>query len=310
LNAAALRPFESAPVEVQTRLLRGVAACAMLLCTWLFWFALRGVRWRSAAVIAFAFNPLVLLEIANGAHNDIYLLLAGLCAFVLAQRRQYELAALALGVAVATKFAYAPFVLPLAAYTLARSRSWLRSLATVAIFAGSIVALALPLSIRLSLVDVALDFNASHPPLYSYFLWRAFYHLGLHHSTQAQFALVFPLLTAACAAGIAWFALRGERRPWLELAMMISILLIPYKIEIWYAIMLALVLLIRRPWAPAAFLGIIAAGEVMERRIFFSFDRPYMVCIAVGITTAFGVWYLMHRATGKQLEMQAAEAVS
>jgi hypothetical protein len=294
-NAALLWPFRDFSVETQTRVLRITAALAALACSVLLWLALRGFAWRPTAFMAFALNPPVILSSGNGAHNDVYLLLLGLAAYILAERRRYVLAALALGLSVQTKFAYAPLILPMLAVTFVMTRSWLKTLAAAAAFGATVLALSVPLTLKLSLIDVVLSFNANHPPLYSYFLWRIFYHLGLVHSTQQMFALLFPLFTIACSAAVAWLALRRRREPLLELALFLTILFLPYKIESWYGVMFAPVLLIRRPWSCAAFLGITAGCELMQRRIFMYFDRPYVVCLLLGLAVATGVWFLLKR---------------
>ena len=94
-SAIMLVPFTHALVEEQSRVLRFYAALAALACTWTLWIMLRGHAWRSAAMAAFALNPVVLQQTALGAHNDIYGLLLALLAVLALTRKREVLAAFA-----------------------------------------------------------------------------------------------------------------------------------------------------------------------------------------------------------------------
>jgi hypothetical protein len=293
-NAALLAPLRGASVELQARVLRIAASLAALLSTVLLWIGLRGFAWRHAALIAFSLNPLVISATGNGGHNDIYTVLLGLAAYLLAGRRYYELAACMLAVSVQVKFAYAPFLLPLLAVVFVMTRSWLRTVLTAVAFAATVLAFSIPLTISRSLVDVALALNAGHLPQYTYMLWRVFYHVGLAHVvTKPIAALFFPMFTALCALGIAILALRRRREPLLELVLFISLLLLPYKVENWYGIMLTPMLFIPRPWAPAAFIGVTAASELMLRRMFMYSDNPVAIATLLGVAVGAAVWYVI-----------------
>jgi hypothetical protein len=296
-NAIALWPFRNAPVEVQARILRVWASLCALGCTLLLWIALRRFQWRPAATIAFALNPLVILASGDGGHNDIYVVLAGLGAYLLAERRWYELAACLLAASVQAKFAYAPFLLPLLAVTFATTRSGLRTLLTAAVFGVVAVALSLPLSVKLSLTDVALAFNATHTPLFSSLVWRVLRHFGLGHAiTPHAIAPVFPAFVAACSLAIAVLALRRKREPLLEFALFIGILLLPYKVESWYGIMMTPMLLIPRRWAPAAFFAVTVACELLQRRIFRLYDPTvYVMALLLGVAVGVALWLLMRQ---------------
>lgn len=297
-NAVVLWPFRNATVELQARILRVWASLCALGCTSLLWMALRKVPWREAATIAFALNPLVIVASGDGGHNDIYVVLLGLGAYVLAQRRWYELAACLLAASVEAKFAYAPFLLPLLAVTFATTRSWLRTLLTAAGFGVVTVALSYPLSVKLSLMDVAFAFNATHTPLFSSLVWRVLRHFGLGHAiTPHTIAPLFPLFVAACSVAIALLALRRRREPLLELALFIGILLLPYKVESWYGIMMTPMLLIPKRWAPAAFFAVTVACELLQRRIFRLYDPTvYVMALLLGLVVGVTLW-LMTRQT-------------
>ncbi len=293
-NAIVLWPFRNASVEAQARILRVCASLCALGCTLLLWIALRGVPWRPAATIAFALNPLVILASGDGGHNDIYVVLLGLGAYLLAQRRRYELAACLLAASVQAKFAYAPFLFPLLAVTFATTRSWLRTLLTAAVFGITAVALSAPLSVKLSLTDVAFAFNATHTPLFSTLAWRVLHRVGLGNAiTPHSVAPLFPLFVAACSLAIALLALRRRREPLLELALFIGILFLPYKVESWYGVMMTPMLLIRKRWAPAAFFAVTVACELLQRRIFRLYDPTvYVMALLLGIIVGVTLWLL------------------
>ncbi len=294
-NAAVLWPLRNAPVELQARVLRATAALAALACTVLFWIAFGPFPWRPAALLAFALNPLVIVASGNGGHNDVYMLLLGLCAYVAARHRKYEIAAALLALSVQTKFAYAPFILPLLAVAFATTRSWLRTTAAALCFAAVVLVVSLPFTLRLSLYDVARAFNSARQPLFSYMPARVFYHLGLRWVTPDIVGFLFPLFALACAAAISWQALRLRRVPLLEFALLFSLLLLPYKLEGWYGVALAPMLLIQRRSACAAYLGVTVGCEFMQQRMFFAVANPYLIALAIGAAIGGAVWYAMQR---------------
>lgn len=293
-NAIVLSPLRNASVEVQARILRVWASLCALGCTLLLWIALRKVPWRHAALIAFALNPLVILASGDGGHNDIYVVLLGLGAYLLAERRRYELAACLLAASVQAKFAYAPFLLPLLAVTFSTTRSWIRTLLTAAVFGVTAVTLSVPFSVKLSLTDVTLAFNAAHTPLFSSLLSRVLRHFGLGHAiTPHTIAPLFPAFVVVCALAIAVLALRRRREPLLELALFIGILFLPYKVESWYGIMMTPMLLIPKRWAPAAFFGVSVACELLQRRIFRLYDPTvYVTALLLGVIVGLTLWLL------------------
>ncbi len=94
-----------------------------------------------AALLAWLWNPLLLIATAIGAHNDIVMMLAVLAALLLFQRRRWVAGLLALALAAHVKLT-ALLILPVLGLWLARRCGWRRALrdSTIAL------ALALPLS--------------------------------------------------------------------------------------------------------------------------------------------------------------------
>lgn len=281
-DAAALLPVVHAPAEVQARILRILAAATALACTLLLASVLPPVR-QGRGLLAFSLNPLVLVAVGNGGHNDIFLLFFGLATWWLFLRKRYELAVAALATAACMKFAYAPLFPASIAYIYARSRSFLRATVASGVFAITVVAWSLPLGFMTSLIDPVIDWNAHHPPHISYYLWRGAVHLfRLHHTTIAPFATIIPALTVLCALAIAAFALRLRRVVTLEFALALLVLLLPYKLESWYAIMFVPLLLIQSRFALSAFLALSLAFQFLEMRIFLTDSNPYVLLFALG----------------------------
>lgn len=288
-DAAVLASLRHAPAEAQARLLRALAAVAALGSTLLLALILRTRRRFAQAIAAFALDPLVLTATGNGGHNDIFLVFFGLLAFALAQRRAYELASIALATAVCVKFAYAPLLPALLAWTWYGSRSVLRVAASAVAFLVAMLLYGTPLGVRTSLGDPLLDFNAHHEPRITYWIWRAAAHLPhLHAIARGSFDRIVPLLIVASALGIAWYALRGRRAAGYEFALALLVLLLPYKIESWYAVMLAPLLLVPGRYAIAAFIAITLGCEFLQMRIFYATSQPYVeltgLVVLIGLT--------------------------
>ncbi|HYP21462.1 MAG TPA: hypothetical protein VEY08_15425 [Chloroflexia bacterium] len=112
----------------------------------------RGLQF--AAALAFAWNPLMLIEFGISAHNDLLMLLFVLLAVYLHLRGRWQLAVLALALACLIKFTaiiFVPGYLWLLLWQARRSThggSWARALARVGgaagIFAGTCVAFYVP----------------------------------------------------------------------------------------------------------------------------------------------------------------------
>ncbi len=94
-----------------------------------------------AALLAWLWNPLLLIATAIGAHNDILMMLAVLAALLLLQRRRWIWGLLALALAAHVKLT-ALLILPIVGLWLLRRCGWLRSLR---IGVGALL-LAIPLS--------------------------------------------------------------------------------------------------------------------------------------------------------------------
>jgi hypothetical protein len=94
-----------------------------------------------AALLAWLWNPLLLITTAMGAHNDILMMLAVSLALLLFQRRRWVAGLLAIGLAAHVKLT-ALLVLPVLGVWLLRRRGWLGALRDGAVA----LALVLPLS--------------------------------------------------------------------------------------------------------------------------------------------------------------------
>ncbi|MBV8147765.1 MAG: hypothetical protein JO092_01585, partial [Candidatus Eremiobacteraeota bacterium] len=247
-NAAWLFPFRHASVETQVIVLRILASLATLACSLLLWLALGANPLRPYIFIAFALNPLVLNSEGTGAHNDIFLLLFGLAAYVLVQRRYFELSGAALALSISTKFAYIPLILPLLAAVQVLSGRWQRTLLTAIVLAAVLAVTALPFGFQHSFIDPVFlrGVQIGKLPAYSYLLWRAVQLAGLR-PTPAPFAMLAPIIGIALGAAIALLALRGRREPLLELALFVAIFIVPSKHFGWYGVILAPMLLIPIP---------------------------------------------------------------
>jgi hypothetical protein len=79
---------------------------------------------------------------------------------------------------------------------------------------------------------------------------------------------------------------------------MLGILLLPYKIESWYAVTIAPMLLIPRRWATAAFLGVTAACDMLHRNLFFRVGGHYLQALGLGIAVTLVVGCLTRSGRG------------
>jgi hypothetical protein len=95
----------------------------------------------AAALLAWLWNPLVLITTAIGAHNDLLMVVALFAALLLFQRQRWVLGLLALALAAHVKLT-ALLVLPVLGLWLLRRCGWMRAL-RISVLA---LALALPLS--------------------------------------------------------------------------------------------------------------------------------------------------------------------
>ena len=280
-NAAVLAPAR-ATAEAQARLERVFAAFAALLCTLVLVRIVPLVPWSESAIVAFALNPLVIVAVGNGGHNDIYLVLFGLIAWWLGSLGLFELAGVALATASCVKFAYGLFFPALLGYTYYVSRSLTRTALTIGTFLLAVVLFSLPLGIRTSLVAPALDWNAAHASRITHYLWRAVVHIPhLGGVPNAPFGSIVPLATVACALAIATLALRGRRSPALEIAMAPLILMVPPKIESWYGIMLTPLLLVKHRFALIVFVAMTLACQFLQSRLFLVSYDPYLIFTAL-----------------------------
>lgn len=262
LNALLLAPFAHANVTVQALMLRVaavVAACTITFVALTFTNDL-------GALASFALNPLVIVECANGAHNDIFMVLAGCLSFAALLMRRYGLSGVLLGLAASIKFAYAPFLLPVLAFTYRRSSSR-RAVAKTA--AGMLAVCVLSTA----------PYGWRHGVLQGV--------LALIHHRRGIFARVAPLSEAALAGamGLLAFDIIRRRLPYMLLAASAVLLLsIDGKIEAWYPLMTAPLAFVPSTMTRLTFLALSALGTVSMQSSFSGF--PLVEAVTAAIATA------------------------
>jgi hypothetical protein len=254
LNAGILAPVQRASLEAQTLTLRCWAAIAATICSLLIAQLLRGKRLQNVAVAAFALSPLVVLESANGAHNDVFMVLFALAALVALQREWFFTAAVLLGLAIGSKFAYGPLALPFLAYVYARTRRPGAVLIAMLNIAAPIVLCAMFFGLRASLIAPVLSAT----------------HAG---SVPSQLPFLQPLgkrtvdtlLFAAIVAGAAFAARQILRRRQASASLIVTIALTwlaADKLEPWYGFLATPLLLAGDPGI-AVFFGITSGSLVI-----------------------------------------------
>lgn len=117
-------------------MMKGLTILFYLLCVYFVGNVMDSIdrKQKLPAMILFAFNPLVIIEVLLGAHNDIAMMALALGAFSLAQRQQRTASFFVLSLSVATKLITAA-LLPLAVIP------WNRWLALILMSAGLIAVL-------------------------------------------------------------------------------------------------------------------------------------------------------------------------
>ncbi len=265
LNALLLAPFLNDSVWIQALVLRGIALLAACATTLLVAVVLR--RQTLGAVVAFALNPLVFLEVANGAHNDIFLVLFGCAAAFFALRDRFALASIFIALATAVKFAYAPFLAPLVAFTYARTRSIVEAVLCFAAFAAVLAAVTQP-------------FGWLHGPL--------MVPLRVVEHAHGTFARLGPLASAALVVAVLAITVecaRGRFSTRLPIVIGLLLLALPGKIEAWYPLMTAPLLVIPSIETRSAFLAFSALGIVLAQASFLG-RFPLIEAFAAALATA------------------------
>jgi hypothetical protein len=285
LNASVLRPFSTQPLILQAIVLRCLALLAALAVTALLLFSRIGSFGASAA---FALNPLVLIETANGAHNDIYLVFFGMSAIVLVAEKRYLLASVALGLAVAMKFAYAPFIAPLLAVVYERSRSWTLLLGSACAFAAVVVLTAAPFGYSAVLVAAT---GAQHlmggVTGLAIYLLRHFPFVAPHALAVVDGTVIVALL--GCILALTLDAHYQRVVPNVVLLTAILLIVSVGKMEAWYAIVTAPMLAVPSTSTRVGWLAVTSFGLTL---VTASFTGHYLilqalaVCIVVVITSA------------------------
>ncbi|HYZ15324.1 MAG TPA: glycosyltransferase 87 family protein [Candidatus Acidoferrum sp.] len=261
-TAVVLRPFRAANLETQARVLRALAALASLAVTLLLWGELQSRRSGLAALAAFALNPVVITQTALDAHNDIVAVLFAVAAYRFARHERYLGAALSLGLSVAWKIDFAPFILPLLAFAFGRSRRPAIAFAATLLVLAVPLVCALPFGWRESLLRPYQDGQFSNLSLLYAYAGTLVAHVP-HGAELAPLvrAWLGPTLAGLCAVLIAILAVRGRRAAPLEIALLL-LLFTAVRPQTWYALSLSLALLIPRRWAIGVFLGCSLASLV------------------------------------------------
>lgn len=294
--AAAVRPFLGASLENQGRVLRVLVALACLTVTLLLWDELRNRPWGTAALAAFALNPVVITQTAIGAHDDLFAVLPVIVAYRCAVRARYLPAALFLGLSIACKLTFAPFAVPLVAFAYARTRRIGPAIVLALAIVAVPVAFALPFGVRDALIRPFTDAQA-----YNASLLFAYLGAGLRRMThdpwlaEAVQRWASVTLVVLCSALIGVLALRGRRQPFLEIALLL-LLFTAARQQTWYALNLTPALLIPGRWPIAVFLGCSLASQAIQRKNFIGgWDAPpfipflvLAVVISLGLALAFG----------------------
>lgn len=261
LNAALLYPLAGSSVASQTAVLRAVAVVAALGVTLLL-ATIFGGDTPFVIPLAFALNPLVLLEAANGAHNDIFVALGGVAAMSLALRRRFALAGVALGLAAGVKFAYVPFIAILAAYAYATGRRVVDPLIAIGAFVSTILLVSLPYGVRQSLVT-APRASFEHKSGALLVLGRALGHLpGIGRLAAGAIDVVMPMLFLLCIAILTVEVARGRFVPGFAVLAALIMLTLAGKIEPWYTLMATPLVVAGRPGL-CAFVGITSGASVL-----------------------------------------------
>ncbi|MFN8467123.1 MAG: glycosyltransferase 87 family protein [Caldilineaceae bacterium] len=187
------------------------------LCGWLIYRLVRGIdaRLAAAAMLAWLWNPLLLVASAVGAHNDMLMLVLLLASFWALQRRRWLAALLLLVLATHVKLT-ALTLAPVYGFWLVRHLGWRRALAYAAVTLGVGLALSwllyaplggwatLPRMLEERQRYVALSF---HHLLYRFLLAR-----GVESEVIWHLTIQWPtLLYVACSVALAWL-LVGRRK--------------------------------------------------------------------------------------------------
>ena len=302
LDAAIMSPFTHLSAWRQARIERMMAVAALWICAWALWSFLDGSAARRFALAALVLNPLVVVEIANGAHNDVMMVMFALLALVAARRERPLLAALLLGCAASMKFAYLPLVLPFAAWTFARFG--LRTACAAAATSLCVfLATALPFGLAASIAQPLASVRGPGP-LIAYYLWRAAYHLGARGSSEHPFTYVIPALLCVALVG-ASYALARRRRPEVLIAcVIVGLLLMAEKLEPWYAMELVPLLAIPRPWAVSVFAGLTVAMLIPEGTILTK-AYPVVLTALVAVTASVAAWLAVREPRRITLAIEA-----
>ena len=301
--AAVLRPFRDLGPVAQARVLRVFDCVALIAAGFLMRLALADVLWGTAALAAFALNPLFITQTALGGHNDVVALALGIAAYVAASRSKFLLAGFAVGLSIGAKLSFAPYLLPLAAFGWRRS-GWRGLVATVfppiVVLALSALPFGLVRAILQPLAD-ASRYNRSYvASAVESFIGHHFPAIGLFPAYEAYVAI-----TVIMAVAFAVTILRGTRSTAVEIALILLIFGAAY-FEPWYGFLLTPLLLMRSRLALWLFVALTLACQVLERNKFIGgyAELPFVPFILLGfVLIAFAL--IAHSILTRQDRLEA-----
>jgi hypothetical protein len=293
-TAAVLWPFRDASVELQVWILRLTASIAAIGCSIVLWLWGRRSGRGAAAIAAFSLSPAIVLQVAQGAHNDIYALFFALSAALLLTRHEPVLAAIAIAASVGIKLTFAPFIVPFALYLLAKRGIVPAALSLVA-FVGTLGILALPFGLVDALVQPVADIQRFNYAYLVHLLARGVQHLpAALRISDASLATLYDAGLLVCLTAIGYSASRG-RAAWRSMGLLLLLIFAAGHLEPWYAMSLAPLLLFRTSWSLPVFAGVSLASQIFQSGGFVgSYDKPpftSFVVLAVGLVAVLMMLY-------------------
>jgi len=234
------------------------------------------------------------MQVAQGAHNDIYALLFAMCAALLLTYDKPVSASIAGAASVGIKLTFAPFIVPFALYVVAR-RGIVPAALSLGAFFGTLVILALPFGLVHALVQPVADIQRFNSSYIVYLLARAAQHLpDALRIGEAAAATIYAGAFLVCLAAIGYYASRGRVASLLT-ALLLLIIFAAGRLEPWYAMILVPLLLLRTPWSLPLFAGVSLASQVFQSGGFVgAYDKlPFasFAALAAGLVAVLLILY-------------------
>jgi hypothetical protein len=273
---AVLYPIRNLPVEIQAQALRIMAALACVACSGLLALWLLRTRGKALMLAAFTLSPAIVLQTAQGAHNDIYaLLFAVIAAFALKLDRPL-LATIAIAASIGIKITFAPLALPMIAYIIAR-RGLPTGIMVGACGAIFLALVAAPFGLEHALIQPIADlqkFNTPHV--------LGVIHGGMRHLprslrlSEGVLRVIYDAALIVCTFVITYRALRKEFA-WTACASVLLLIYFAGNLEPWYVMILVPLLLMPVSWAMPLFIGTSLASQIFQGNDFI--EQPGQIPI-------------------------------